>query len=401
MNIHGINAIPLSNQRILLRADLNVPLDGTVIRDDYRLQAIIPTINALLRQGCKIILATHLGHPHAHTRTNYFDPDLSTNHLLSWFTKRGYTIELERDLLMAQKKSFQHQGSILLLENLRFFNGETEFNSTFAGLLATLADVYVNDAFSLCHRNDTSITLLPQQFVPEKRCMGLRMEQELNTLSSFKENPSRTYVMLLGGKKTADKIKLLLEVLTLEPHERPQHILLGGALANTFIKAQGSRIGISLVDDSMLEVCQQFLTQSATAGITVHLPTDFQVCMPNGAFITSTISNLPINGSIVDIGPDTIETYRLLMVSAARVFANGTMGIYEHPETAHGTQATLQAIADCQGSTIIGGGDAIAAVNRFNLQGKIDFMSTGGGATLAFLTSKKPFETLPGLAALE
>lgn len=332
--------------KVFLRADLNVPTKDKKIVQDYRLHAILPTINEIKKAGNKIILATHIGRPPAADHTNFFDENLSTKILVPWFEQHGYEIEYEMDLLKAIEKSKQHPKKILLLENLRFFNGERQTNLEFAQLLAQLADSYVNDAFGLLHRNDTSVTLLPEQFPPDKRSFGLLVKKELQELTKLKENPEQPYIVILGGNKSETKLKLLHKLLEQPESTRPEKILLNGLLA-------------------------QALTQPPHKN--VLLPIDTQTDR---------------NNNIFDIGPKTIELFKKEIARAKTIFANGTMGAYEQPEYETGSKAILQAIADSSAYTVIGGGDAVAATFQFGLEKKMDFLSTGGGATLAFLAEE-------------
>ncbi len=400
MKLLSIQDLPLNGKRVFLRADLNVPLSNGTIIDDYRLKAILPTIDYLLKHQAKIILATHIGHPDAHAQTNFFDPELSTKLLVPWFKAHGYTIERERDLHTAQRKSFIDPGKILLLENLRFFNGETEHNSLFANLLANMADLYINDAFGLIHRHDCSITLLPELFSPEHRGVGCLIQHEIAELSQLKEQPQQPYLMVLGGKKIKDKIALLDNLLLLAPEQRPQKLLLGGAIANTFLSAQGLGMGKSLIDNTAIAFALEFLTKAQKSGVAIMLPSDLMITLSDGTTAPYPTNAIPRTGTAVDIGPNSIISYTKEIDQAQTIFANGTMGIYEQENAVTGTKTIFQAMANGDAHTVIGGGDAVAALHTFGLEDKIDFISTGGGATLAFL-SHGEIEELPGLKIMK
>lgn len=409
MKWNTIQKLSVKGKRVMLRADLNVPLSYDAIINDFRLQAIRPTLDYLLEQGAKIILATHIGHPEllidhgtcpqeALAKVNVsHHPELSTKRLLPWFKEHGYAIEREKDLHIAQRKSMIDPETILLLENLRFFHGETEHNVQFADMLAELADIYINDAFGLIHRNDTSITLLAEQFAPEDRGIGLLMEKEMHELSQLRTNPTQPYLMILGGKKIKDKIALLEHALQ-QPHH-PTTIILGGAIAQTFLVAQGHRLGMSLVDPSALDLAQRILSKAKAANITLELPKDLMIELSNGTVQDYPITNIPRQGTAIDIGPASIKRYTQLIEQAETIFMNGTMGKYEQTSGSVGTQSIFSACAKSKAHTVVGGGDAVAALYAYGLADSIDYISTGGGATLAFLSARNP-DKLPGLICL-
>ena len=402
MKIKLIKDLDLKSKRVFLRADLNVPLKDKKILQDYRLKAILPTIDYIQKHGGKVILATHIGRPKAKDVTNYFDENLSTEILLNWFTKNGYKIKHEKDLLEAQIKSKEDFNEILLLENLRFFNGEQgskEERLELAELLTQLADVYVNDAFGLIHRDDTSVTLLPEMFDSSQKAIGLLIEKEIKELDKLKHNPEKPFALVLGGAKIKDKIALLENFLKETDKKRVDSIIIGGAIAYTFLKAQGHEVGKSLVENDFLEFAQNMLNLAKSKEVNILLPLDHLVS-ENNSFKFHETSQIPQNGFCVDIGPKTIELYKKEIEKAKTIFTNGTMGIYTKPETSNGSKEILQAIAQSNTYTVAGGGDCVAAAFQFNLQDKFDFLSTGGGATLAFLSTEKPEENLPGLKRL-
>lgn len=347
-------------ERIFLRADLNVPLlkvppsRNQDTFDDFKLQSILPTIEFLQKEAprSKIILATHIGRPDAKGQKNFFDENFSTKMFVDWFEKRGFSVDYEIDLKKAIEKSKIDDGKILLLENLRFYNGEKETNNSFAEFLAQLADVYINDAFGILHRNDTSITLLPQQFEPKNRFLGPLFKKEILSLTKLKENPEQPFIAILGGNKLETKLPLIKHFCEQPEKNRVTKILFGGTLA-------------------------QHLNNLDECGIKIILPVDDTSC---------------------DIGPETITLFEKEIAGAKTIFLNGTMGIYENKDCATGTKKILEAIYNENAYTVIGGGDAVAAANMFLPDNsKNIFLSTGGGAALAFLTSKNPeedFETL-------
>ena len=348
MNIKNLD---LAGKRVFLRADLNVPLQNKKILNSYKLESIKPTIDYIQSHGGKVILATHIGRPNALSRTNFFDENLSTKLLVPWFEQADYEIEYEIDLKQAVKKSRQDFGKILLLENLRFFNGEQQTSIQFAKLLAQCADVYVNDAFGVMHRNDTSVTLLPKQFKPENRARGLLVEKEIETLTKLKTSPTQPFIVVLGGNKIETKMPLLESLLKQPKESRVRSILIGGAIAKSIDK--------------------DFLEKAKKSKVKVLLPEDY----------------LKINDSIIDIGPKTIERFKKEIAQAKTIFTNGPMGIYEKEEGETGSREILQTIAQSSAYSVVGGGDAVAATFRFGLENKMGFLSTGGGSTLAFLAN--------------
>jgi len=426
--LENIDPEKIQNKRVFLRADLNIPIKtcpgldpgacpgldpgNKKIIHDYRIKALLPTIDFIHKHGGKVILATHIGRPDAHSKTNFFDPKLSTNIITQYLEHNNYQVEYEKDLLHAQTKSMHHTKHILLLENMRFFNGETEpDNSLFAELLAKLADIYVNDAFGLIHRNDTSVTLLAEQFEPENRFAGLLIKKELTELDKIK-TPKQPFIVLLGGNKMRDKIKLLEALLpeaqstNKTPNDssknKPHAILIGGALAHVFLKAQGIAIGRSLCDEKSIPLAQTFLERAQKNNIPILLPQDMHVLTQTNPPKTSVcpINELPHNALCIDIGPETIKAYTNALQKADTIFSNGTMGAYENPAGQTGTKKMLEAVARSEAYTVIGGGDAVAATHMFGFQNDINFLSTGGGATLAYLGSRNPEKDFLTLAKL-
>lgn len=378
----------LTSQRVFLRADLNVPLKNGTIVNDYRLRALLPTIELIQKKGGKIILATHIGRPQGN------DASLSTRHLIPWFEQHAIPVEFEDDLEKALSKSHEQHGSILLLENLRFSYGEKKYNEPFAHALSQLGDYYVNDAFGLLHRTDTSITQVPLLFSPEKRTIGLLIEKELSMLNQLVENPKKPMVLIVGGGKAHDKLPLLNFLI-----DKAQTILVGPALAFTFLKALGCNVGKSLVDETALEECKKLIMKAQKIGTSLILPSDFIVAHTtfDGQLFPHPISlnDFPHDGVGISIGPETTKLFAQEIVRAGTVFLNGLMGSVQRPETLHGMDGMLQAMAQSQGFTVIAGGDSVAATELLGYADKIDYLSTGGGATLTYLSGQK----LPGLDA--
>ncbi len=372
----------LNNKIIFLRADLNVPLENGHIVDDFRLRMLRPTIDHIIKHGGSIILATHIGRPTER------DATLSTHLLLPWFKKHGYDIGFKTDLNKSQPKY-----AITLLENLRFFHGEKKNNPEFAKKLAHLADYYVNDAFGVMHRNDTSITLVPKFFPPEKRSIGLLVEKELRMLNQLIENPIQPFVAILGGSKIADKILPIQGLL-----EKTSAILLCPAIVFSFLKSLDKTIGKSIVDENSLILCKKIIEHAKQKNVTLHFPVDYQVAQESfdGPLSMVDAENIQKNDLGISIGPKTQQMFKKTIKSANTLFFNGAIGFANRPETIDGMKALMQAMAQSDGLSIIAGGDSVAAVNNFSIADQIDHLSTGGGAALAVVSGK----ILPGLEIL-
>lgn len=389
----------LFNKRVFLRADLNVPLENSHIMGDDRLVKILPTLNALVKKGARIILATHLGKP----KVGSFDKALSTIHLLEWFKKRNFTITFAETPSAAVNLEKQlSSGSILLLENLRFFPGEKMPNhptedlikeqKKFVISLFELADYYINDAFGLLHRTDSSITLLPTLFATKKRSIGLLIEKELKILTPIREHPHKPYVITMGGGKVADKLPVIERFF-----DKATTILVGPAISFTFMQAMGFTTGKSLVVPELLETAKMILDKAKHQNVKLIFPVDYQVALGDleGKLTYYDAKEIPSDGIGVSIGPKTIELFRDALLGAQTVYVNGTMGIFERPETMKTYNVLLQTIAQLTNTSIIGGGESVTAVHQIGIQDAIAFCSTGGGSTLHYLAG----DTLPGLAS--
>lgn len=374
----------LEGLRVFVRADLNVPSEQGIITSEHRLVALLPTLKLIKRKGGRIVLATHRGRP---TAANDAD---STKILIPWLEKHGFSVTYEHDLEQAYVISQTHFGDILLLENLRFFPGEQKNNALFAQSLARLGDYYVNDAFGLLHRTDTSITGVPELFAPNKRTIGLLVEQELQTLNTLIEQPQHPFVLILGGAKIKDKLPLLRAFLPLV-----DTILVCPAIVFTFLKAQGQPVGKSLVDDTVLSESLQILEQAQKNKVRVLFPVDYQIA--HGTFdgpvsyISST--DIPHDAVGVSIGPKTAQLFAHELEHAHSVFFNGVVGNERNTHTLQGMKSLLQAMAESDAFTVVGGGDSVAVVQELGFADEIDYCSTGGGATLTYLSG----QPLPGL----
>ena len=392
--LRTLESLPISGKRVFLRADLNVPISNRKIADDSRLLAFKATWQYLLERGARIVLATHIGRPAAGDMPNFFDPDLSTGMLMDWFRTQDHPVMYERDLVRAHSLSTElPAGSTVLLENLRFFNGEKTVNAPFAELLASLADYYVNDAFGLIHRGDTSVTLLANEFAPDRRAAGLLIQREVATLMPIATSPQQPFLVVLGGSKVSDKLAMLGKLIRKQQAARPTHIVVGGLAAFPLLAAKMER-AMPGVEENDLTLAANLLRDAQAARITVELPSDHR--LEDGTVIpTEEIGDEPP----VDIGPATVATYTSSIARARTIFCNGTMGRYEDEEGWEGTRDVLRALAESEAYTVVGGGDTAAALKKMELNEKIDFVSTGGGATLAFLAANDPMK-LPGLDPL-
>ncbi|MFA6534740.1 MAG: phosphoglycerate kinase [Candidatus Babeliales bacterium] len=414
MNFKWLKTLNLNKKRIFLRADLNISLKNDQILQDFKLEAILPTIDFILKNEGKIVLATHIGRPEPGNKSDLLEKSLSTKILIPWFKNRGYNIDYEPDLITAERKSHQNSNSILLLENLRYFVGERENSIKFAELLAATADLYVNDAFGNIHRTDTSTTLLAKQFSPTKRSFGLLIEKELKNLDQIRLNKSDNFVVVLGGIKIKDKIKMLENLMTNTDKQKARAFIIGGGIALAFLKAKGLNVGSIELDEQTLGMAEKILHNAQKNDVEIILPVDqiikdarVEASMVEASIVENAgvaeivdVEKIPTSAKCIDIGPKTIKLFSQEIKKASVIFTNGTMGIYDMQGGEVGTQSILQAIADANALAIVGGGDATAATCIFGLQDKMDFLSTGGGATLKYLGCKNPEQEMPGLQAM-
>lgn len=376
----------LKNKRVLLRADLNVPLHEKKIIHDHRLSSAIPTINLIQQNGGKVILATHIGRPEKN------EPNLSTQLLIPWFEQHGYNTVFEGDIDKACHKSFENKNTILLLENMRFFPGEKTGDLAFAQQLAQLGDYYVNDAFGTLHRNDTSVAIVPTLFDKNKQSIGLLVEKELRILNALLHNPKSPFVFVLGGGKLSDKIPLLQYMA-----DNIDTLLLCPAIVFTFLKSMGKPVGKSLVDNTMLDKCKEILSLMQKKGVNVLFPQDYIVAHNtfDGPIVSEAVSanNFSDNNVGITIGPKTVDLFSKEISKAGTIFLNGLMGNVQHKQTLSGAKAIFEAMAQSKGVSIVGGGDSATAAILLEFSNRLDHLSTGGGSTLAYLSG----QPLPGL----
>lgn len=391
-NKKSLTDIDVRGKRVFCRCDFNVPINANgEITDDTRIQAALPTIRYLLEHGAKIILASHLGRPKGKPDPAYSLCPVAT-HLSQSLGQQvimapdcvGENIQLLAEQL--------NEGSIMLLENVRFHSGETDNDPAFAAQLATLGEIYVNDAFGTAHRAHASTEGVARLLQPA--VAGFLMEKELQYLGGALAKPDRPFVAILGGAKVSDKITVIENLLN-----KVDAILIGGGMAYTFLKAQGVEIGQSLVENDRLALAADLLDKAQKSGIDFILPTDHVVAEKFAADSPAIVAknvDFPKTGMGLDIGPATIKTYQQQINAAKTVVWNGPMGVFEFDKFAKGTFAIAAALAESDCLSIIGGGDSVAAVNKANLQDQMTHISTGGGASLEFLEGKD----LPGVVAL-
>ena len=378
MGARTLEDLDLRGKRVFIRVDFNVPLKEGRITDDTRIRASLPTIkHALDRGASKVILASHLGRPKGKP-----DPQYSMAPVAARLSE-----------LLGEPVSLNDGGRVILLENLRFDPGEEKNDPAFAAKLAGMADVYINDAFGSAHRAHASTEGIVRHV--KESAAGLLMKAELEHLGRVLESPDRPFVALLGGAKVSDKLEVIQNLVP-----RVDALLIGGAMAYTFLKARGVAVGASLVEDDLLDAARDIEEQARGRHLRLELPVDHVVAPKLEAGSPSevlAVGDAAIEGRMgLDIGPKTIERYREVLRTAKTVVWNGPMGVFEIDAFARGTIDIAKAVAEVQGTTIIGGGDSIAAVAKAGVSDRITHISTGGGASLEFLGGRK----LPGVEAL-
>ena len=393
-----IKDINIQNKKVICRCDFNVPMKDGVITDDFRIVSALPTINYLLDNGAAIILCSHMGKPKGKPVAELSLAPVAER--LSKLLKKPVQFaksDTVVDDFVKEAAAGLKSGEVMLLENVRYRAEEEKNDPEFAKDLASLADIFVNDAFGTAHRahcSNVGVTKYVKTAV-----VGYLMQKEIDFLGNAVENPVRPFVAILGGAKVADKLNVISNLL-----EKCDTLIIGGGMAYTFLKAQGKAVGQSLVDDTKIDYCKEMMAKADKLGKKLLLPIDTVIAKNfpdpiDGPIETSVVSSdaIPDDMQGLDIGPETRELFADAVKSAKTVVWNGPMGVFENPTLAAGTNAVAAALADSNAVTIIGGGDSAAAVNQLGYADKMSHISTGGGASLEFLEGKE----LPGVAAAD
>jgi phosphoglycerate kinase len=396
LNKKSVDDIQVAGKRVLVRCDFNVPLKDGKITDENRLVAALPTIKKLIADGGKVILCSHLGKPKGEPK-----PELSLAPVAKRLTELlGQEVKFAADPEVVgpnAKAAVENMkdGEVVLLENTRYRAEETKNGEAFSKELASLCDVFVNDAFGTAHRAHCSNVGVAE--LVDTAVVGYLMQKEIDFLGNAVENPQRPFVAILGGAKVADKLNVISNLL-----EKCDTLIIGGGMAYTFLKAKGYEVGKSLLDDSKIDYCKDMMEKAEKLGKKLLLPVDAVMIQdfpnPIDAPVETVVrkaDNLDADREGCDIGPETIKLYSEAVKSAKTVVWNGPMGVFENPTLAKGTKAVAAALAETDATTIIGGGDSAAAVNQLGYGDKMTHISTGGGASLEFLEGKE----LPGVAA--
>ncbi len=391
-----MNSCSFAGKKALVRVDLNVPQDANgKVTDDTRARAIVPTVNKILKDGGSAILMSHLGRPKGKV-----NPAMSlkpiAEHLSGLLNK---PVLFATDCIgpdAKAKAALLKPGEVLVLENLRFHPEEEAGDEVFAKSLAYLGDVYVNDAFGTAHRAHASTTIVAK-FFPTAKLFGYLMQAEIDSVGKVLGNPQRPMTAIVGGSKVSSKIEVLENLIS-----SCDELIIGGGMANTFVKAQGGQTGASLVEEDLLDTARGIIEKAKAKGVKLHIPTDAVVAdafAENANTDQCAADAVPDGWMALDIGPKSIEAFRTAILRSKTLLWNGPMGVFEMKPFQQGTVAIAQAVAEATSKgafSLVGGGDSVAAVNQFGLADKISYVSTGGGAMLEYLEGK----VLPGIAAI-
>ena len=390
-----VDQIDFKNKKAIIRVDFNVPLnEENRVTDPTRIMAAKPTIEAVLAQGGSCILMSHLGRPKGIT------PGLSLGHIVNTVEEiLGVSVQFAQDSIGESAKALAAKlkpGEVLLLENLRFHEEETKGDRTFAKELANLADIYINDAFGTAHRAHASTTIIAQ-FFPDRKAVGKLLEQEIVAIDKVLQTGEKPVLAILGGSKVSSKITIIENIL-----DKIDHLIIGGGMAYTFVKAKGGSVGNSICEDDYLDFTLELMEKARAKNVQIHLPvdviatTDFSNDLERK---TMDINEIPNGWEGLDAGPKSLENFKQVVLEAKTILWNGPLGVFEFPNFANGTieLGTVIAESTAKGAfSLVGGGDSVAAVKQFGFDQKVSYVSTGGGAMLESLEGK----TLPGIAAL-
>ena len=391
VGIPGIDTLEVAGRRVLLRADLNVPLDGSGVADDLRISESLPTIRALAGAGARVVVMSHLGRPKGQV-----SEALRLVPVAARLTELlGAPVAAATDVVGEDARRIVDaldDGQVALLENLRFEPGEEANDDAFADALASLGDAYVDDAFGAAHRAHASVVGVPARH--QQKAAGLLLGKELAALSRLLDDPPRPFVAILGGAKVSDKLGVIDSLL-----ERVDRLLIGGAMCFTFLRAQGYQVGSSRVEDDQLDTVSGLLERAEQRGVELLLPTDIIAADAFDADADHrrvSADDIPDGWMGLDVGPETVDRFAAALGDAGAVLWNGPMGVFEWDAFAAGTEGVARAVVACSGFTVIGGGDSAAAVRKLGVSEQVSHVSTGGGASLEFLEGRE----LPGVAAL-
>lgn len=381
-----INDVDVAGKRVLMRVDFNVPIEEGRISDDRRIREALPSIRSVIDRGGKLILMSHLGRPKGP------DPKQSLRPVAERLSQLlGKPVAFAPDIIGPEARRLVDSlqpGDVLLLENLRFHPGESKPDEEFATALASMGDIYCNDAFGTCHRTDASMVAVPQRMADKPRVVGLLVAKEIRYLSDTLKSPARPFVAILGGAKVSDKIGVIRNLLKL-----CDRVLIGGAMAYTFFLARGGRVGNSLVEADKVDLARELLQQGGDKlwlPVDTHCGSDFR---PDCDKRIVPAGEIPDGYQGLDIGPQTMQRYRQEILQAKTIVWNGPMGVFEMPPFDAGTQAIAQAVAESHAVSIVGGGDSAAAIEKLGYADRVTHVSTGGGASLAMLEGQ-PFAAL-------
>lgn len=384
-------------EKAVVRVDFNVPLNERFeITDDTRIRATIPTLKKVLQDGGSVILMSHLGRPKEGPVEKY-----SLKHLIIRLQQLlGVEVKFASDAVGEEAKQLAatlQPGEVLLLENLRFHKEEEKGDKTFAERLSRLGTVYVNDAFGTAHRAHASTAIIADFFPKEKRMFGLLMEGEVRSAEKILHNAEAPFTAIIGGAKVSDKILIIENLL-----KRANHIIIGGGMSYTFFKAMGGSIGNSLCEDDRIDAAKEILRNAKALGVQVHLPIDSVIADKFDANAETKLAdsnNIPSGWMGLDIGSKSIQLFKKVIDNSRTLLWNGPMGVFEMEKFQNGTKSIAEAVAEATGKgafSLIGGGDSVAAINKFHLSNKVSYVSTGGGALLEYFEGKE----LPGIAAI-
>lgn len=393
-----VDSINFSNKRAVIRVDFNVPLnDAFEVTDSTRIRAAIPTLKKILKDGGSLVLMSHLGRPKEGPTNKY-----SLKHIVAELSKQlGTSVSFVDDCI--SEKAFEQSsalknGEVLLLENLRFYKEEEKGNEDFAQKLSKHGDIYVNDAFGTAHRAHASTAVIAKFFKPEAKCFGFVMAGEVASIDKVLNQTQKPFTAIVGGAKVSDKILIIEQLMN-----KANNILIGGGMAFTFVKAMGGQIGKSLCEDDRLEIAKELISKAKTKGVNLCIPVDAIIAdnFANDAGKKETdIDKIPDGWMGLDIGPKTIKMFGDIIKNSKTILWNGPMGVFEMSSFENGTKQAAFDIVEATKNgayTLIGGGDSVAAINKYNLADKASYVSTGGGALLEYIEQG----TLPGVEAVK